>query len=189
MKFVKWFIVAVAAILGLFVLITFFLPREYHVERSIEINAPALLVFTNVADLEAWQKWNPWNAMDPDMTVVFGEKKVGTGASYSWSSKVIGGGSMQITESRAPELVKYKLIFEGYEDNPGYSDMILSAESATGPTTVTWTFEGDTGDKFFASWMAIMMDKLLGPSYEKGLKSLKENCEKQLPVIPGVPLP
>jgi hypothetical protein len=92
MKFVKWLIIAVAAILGIFIVITFFLPKDYYVERSIEIEAPALLIFANVADLEAWQTWNPWNEMDPDIEITFGEKTVGTGASYTWVSEKMGGG-------------------------------------------------------------------------------------------------
>jgi len=182
MKFVKWFIIAVAAILGIFVAITYFLPRDYYIERSIEIDAPAFLVFANVVDLEAWQTWNPWNQMDPDLKITYGDRKVGAGASYSWSSDVIGGGTMHIVEATAPLQVKYKLVFAGYEDNPGYSDMILSADSATGPTLVTWTFEGDAGEKFFAAWMAVLMDKLLGPTYDKGLSSLKQKCEDQVKI-------
>lgn len=189
MKFAKWLIIAVAAILGIFVVITFFLPKDYYVERSIEIEAPAFLIFANVADLEAWQTWNPWNEMDPDIEITFGEKTVGTGASYTWVSEKMGGGEMLIVLSKAPEVVRYQLTFEGYEETPGYSDMLLKAESATGPTIVTWTFEGDTGDKFFSAWMSLFMDTLLGPSYEDGLAKLKEKCEKQIQVVPGMPLP
>lgn len=189
MKFVKWLILSVALLLLVFCAITYFLPREYYIERSTEVKAPALLIFANVADLESWQTWNPWNKMDPDIELSYGEKRVGSGASYSWTSEKIGDGSMHIIEAKAPEYVQYKLLFEGYEDNPGFSEMILKAESATGPTTVTWTFQGETGDKFFAPWMGVMMDKLLGPSYEQGLKDLKQTCESQIQTIPGILLP
>ncbi len=189
MKFVKWLIISVALLLLVFCIITFFLPKDYYIERSIEIDAPALLIFANVADLEAWQTWNPWNQMDPDIEITYGDTKVGTGASYSWTSEIVGNGTMLILEAKAPEHVKYKLLFEGFEDYPGFSEMILEAESATGPTLVTWTFHGNTGDKFFAPWMGIMMDRLLGPSYELGLNDLKESCEEQTQTIPGITLP
>ncbi len=177
MKFVKWLIVAVAVLLGLFVLVTFFLPQDYYVERTTRINAPAPVVYSQVADLEAWQKWNPWSDLDPEMEITYGESKVGQGASYSWISEAAGNGSMTITEADAPNHVRYKLAFEGYESQPSFSEMILKSDNPAGPTTVTWTFEGDVGDKFFARWMAVLMDKFVGASYDKGLAALKERCE------------
>ena len=189
MKLVKWSILSVAILLLVFIVVTFLLPREYHVERSIEIKAPALLIFANVADLETWQTWNPWNKMDPEIEISYGEKKVGPGASYSWSSEQVGAGTMEIVEAKAPVYVKYKLLFEGFEEYPGFSDIIMKADSATGPTTVTWTFHGETGDKFFAPWMGLAMDRMLGPTYELGLSDLKDTCEAQIQTIPGLPLP
>ena len=177
MKFVKWLIGLVAFLLGLFVLITFFLPKEYSLERSIEINAPAALVFSQVVDLEAFQAWNPWNEMDPDMLIEYGELSAGPGASYSWKSDAAGEGSMEIIEVDGIEHVRYRLLFEGYEDNPGYSSIHVSADPADGSCSVRWTFEGDVGSSFFGRWMSIMVDKFIGPTYEKGLSLLKTRSE------------
>ena len=187
MKFVKWLLIVLAFLVGLFVVITFFLPKDYYVERSIEIEAPALLVYAQVVDLEAWQTWNPWNDLDPDMALSYGDPTVGKGASYSWVSEVTGDGTMEIIEAISPLQVRYKMTFEGYEDEPGFSSMLLDAANPVGPTRVTWTFEGEVGDRFFAPWLGIMMDTLLGPSYEKGLASLKERCEAMTQTIPGLP--
>ena len=177
MNFAKWFIVVVASLLGLFILATFFLPTDYYVERSVEINAPAIAVYPQVADLEVWQEWNPWNELDPEMTIEYGEITVGKGAFYSWKSDVAGSGKMTITDAEAPSMVSYELVFEGYENAPSFSKMLLATEDPLGPTTVTWTFEGSVGDKFFARWMAFLMDKFVGTSYEQGLQALKERCE------------
>ena len=178
MKFVKWLIVAVAVLLGLFVVVTFFLPKDYYVERSVDINAPATVVYSQVADLEAWQEWNPWSNLDPEMQVTYGESRVGQGASYTWISEAAGNGQMTITKADAPSYVRYELVFEGYESEPSYSEMVLQAENPAGPTSVTWTFEGDVGEKFFARWMAVLMDKFVGASYDEGLANLKERCEE-----------
>jgi len=177
MKFVKWLIVAVAVLLGLFVAVTFFLPQDYYVERTVEINAPAAVVYSQVADLEAWQEWNPWSDLDPDMEITYGDSKAGQGASYSWISEAAGNGKMTITEAEAPKHVRYELSFAGYESQPSFSEMILKSDNPMGPTSVTWTFEGDVGDKLFARWLAVLMDKFVGANYEKGLAALKERCE------------
>jgi len=181
MKVVQWIIIFVAALFGLFLVVTFFLPKDYYVERSIDIKAPPVLVYGEVTDLDAWLEWNPWNDMDPKMSITFGDTKVGQGAWYSWSSDVAGNGKMTIVEAEAPTKVRYELLFKGYEDQPSYASILLSAPNPSGPTSVTWTFEGNIGDKFFARWMAVLMDKFVGNSYEKGLKSLKERCEGMMP--------
>lgn len=186
MKFLKWLLIIVAGLLGLFVVVSFFLPKEYYVERSITVSAPAVLVYSQVADLEAWQEWDPWGELDPDMTVSFGESRVGLGASYSWQSETSGNGSMEIVEVDPPNLAKFKLVFEGYEDNPSYSRMLLEAADAIGPTTVTWTFEGDVGEKLFARWMVLLMDKFVGVNYEKGLANLKARCEGMINDAPKI---
>lgn len=177
MKFLKWLLIIIAGLLGLFVVVSFFLPKEYYVERSVTINTPAVLVYSQVVDLEAWQEWDPWGDMDPDMQVVYGETRVGLGASYSWISETAGNGTMQIVEVDPPNMVKYELLFEGYEENPSFSRILLEAPDAIGPTSVTWTFEGNVGDKLFARWMVLLMDKFVGVNYEKGLNNLKERCE------------
>jgi len=177
MKAVKWIIISVAVLLGLFVGITFFLPKAYYVERSVEISAPVVVVYSQVVDLELWQEWNPWSVMDPDMAITYSESRVGQGASYSWDGEKAGRGKMTIIQAEAPNLARYELVFEGYENLPSYSSMILKATDPLGPTTVTWTFEGEVGEKLFARWMVLVMDKFVGASYEQGLQALKERCE------------
>lgn len=177
MKAVKWFLIILTAVLALFIAVSFFLPRDYHVERSVMIEAPLPLVYSQVADLEAWQSWNPWSKADEEMVVTYGEKRLGLGASYSWQSEVAGNGRMTIIETNPPKSVRYLLEFEGYEELPSYSSIILDAPNALGPTQVTWTFEGNVGEKLFARWMVLLMDKLVGASYQQGLQALKEQCE------------
>lgn len=177
MKAVKWFLIVLTSLLGLFIAVSFFLPKDYHVERSIEIDAPKEFVYAQVADLEAWQKWNPWSTVDEDMLVIYGETRTGVGASYSWQSEVAGNGRMTIIEAQAPDDVRFLLEFEGYEELPSYSSIRLDSGEAGLPTLVTWTFEGNVGDKLFARWMVLLMDTFVGASYETGLARLKELSE------------
>lgn len=187
MKLVKWIIIGVAALLGLFVIVTAFLPKDYYVERSVEITAPVALVYSQVVDLEAWQAWNPWNELDPDIIIEYGEKKAGEGAWYEWKSKVAGNGKMTISEAEPPLTVNYVLVFEGFEDLPSYSSMLLEAGDPLSPTLVTWTFEGTVGNRFFARWMSVAMDKFVGQNYQKGLNMLKQRCEQMAEVPETVP--
>ncbi|MFO7724800.1 MAG: SRPBCC family protein, partial [Oceanipulchritudo sp.] len=131
-----------------------------------------------VVDLEAWQEWNPWNEVDPDIEIIYGERSEGTGASYSWESDIAGDGEMRILEAVPNEFVRYELIFEGYEDLPSYSEIEIEPVDEPQGTHVTWTFEGNVGSNFFARWMSVMVDRFVGSSYEDGLEALKERCEE-----------
>lgn len=177
MKFLKWFLIILTGILALFLAVSFFLPKEYYVERSTTINAPAMVVYQQVSDLEAFMDWNPWTDLDPEMTITYGDIKAGKGASYTWQSEKTGNGMMRMTDTAPPTYVRYELIFEGYEDNPSVSEFSLEAQGLSGPTTITWSFTGDVGDKLFARWMVLLMDKMVGASYEQGLANLKARCE------------
>lgn len=177
MKIVKWLIILVAALFGLFLIITFFLPKDYSVSRSVQITAPAPVVYSQVADLEAWQEWNPWTQVDPEIAITYGEGSAGAGASYSWESDIAGDGEMRILAAVPNAFVRYELIFEGYEDLPSYSEIEIQPMEGPEGVQVTWTFEGNVGSNFFARWMSVMVDRFVGASYEDGLEALKERAE------------
>lgn len=178
MKWLKWILVGCVLLLLTFGVATFFVPKTYDVRRSVVIEAPASLIFSQVVDLEAWQKWNPWNKADPDIQIEYGPERSGLGAEYSWQSEVAGSGTMRIVEVGFPNKVRYELEFEGYENQISISRFLIEEGPERGANTVTWTFEGDVGDSFFGRWSTLVMDAFIGPSYERGLAQLKTRCEE-----------
>lgn len=178
MKIVKWIIGVVAILFLVFVVVTAFLPKDYKMERSVVIDARPGVIYNQLADLEAWQEWNPWNEMEPELTIRFGEKTVGEGAYYEWEGETSGSGRMEIVETQPPFLVRYQLIFEGYEDNPSTSAFRLNPLPDGSGTEAVWSFSGNVGDGYFARWLSVLIDSLVGASYEQGLKALKARCEE-----------
>src|SRR5438876_11472300 len=105
-------LLAVAAILALFVCIVAMRPAEFRVVRSATMAAPPADVFAQVNDLHKWEAWSPWAKLDPAMKQTYDGAPEGTGAIYSWNGdKNVGEGRMTITESRAGELIRIKLEF------------------------------------------------------------------------------
>ena len=126
--------------------------------------------------------------VDPDIVIVYGDQSSGAGASYSWVSEIAGNGKMRILETDPNRYARYELIFEGYEELPSYSTILIAPPpvDAEEPVhEVTWTFEGNVGDFFFARWMSVMVDKFVGASYEKGLAALKARCESMAEIEPA----
>ncbi len=172
-------IILVVAILGLVGYLAT-LPGEYSVERSIEIERPADLVYGIVSDFEQRGAWSPWDQKDPDMKRELGETTVGLGAYYAWDGNdSVGTGSMEIVETTAPSYIKTELKFTA----PWESSSIVEwkFEEADGKTIASWTNTGAL--PFFMRWMK--MDDMLGPEFERGLKMLKEYAEN-VEVAPAI---
>jgi carbon monoxide dehydrogenase subunit G len=167
-KIVIGFIVFIAFIMS----IGIFLPEEYGMERSIVINAPAEKVFMAVNDLKNWEKWSPWQNQDPTSKMFYGENTIGKDAYYNWKGEKTGEGRMTILESSENRLVKTKVEFTG----SGYGFADFHFENQGNGVKVTWSFNGKAegyADKYFGA----MIDKFLGPDYEKGLELLKKYAE------------
>lgn len=178
MKVVKWIIGVVAVLFVVFLLVTAFLPTEYSMERRVTIEARPGVIYNQLVDLEAWQEWNPWNEVEPALEVSYGDETIGEGAYYEWSGEASGNGRMEIVETQPPFLVRYRLVFDGYEDNPSRSAFRLDPQSDGSGTEVIWSFSGSVGDSFFARWLSVLIDSLVGASYEQGLEALKDRCEE-----------
>lgn len=185
MKIAKWFVIGFVVVLILLFLVSLFLPSRYAVERSTTVQAPIQVVYGAVTDLTVWTDWEPWGQSDDSMEVTYGEKTSGEGASYSWTGKSTGSGTMTIIETEAPIRVEYELKFHT-DDVPAYSTMRLEAIDAT-TTKVVWSFHGDLGRSPIARYFGLLIDEMVGASFETGLANLKALCEKA--VLPEVPAP
>lgn len=177
LKILKKLLLAFVALIVLFLLTGFFLPGTYHVERSVAIKGKAEDVYPFISDLKTWNDWTAWNkARFPDMTQEFAAITSGEGASYSWKGKDSGEGTIKIVKSDPEKGISYYLDFaHGQHISTGDIRM----EPAGDSVKVTWTNEGNLGmnpiNRYFG---LLLMDKFMGPDFEKGLTNLKAKAEK-----------
>jgi len=155
--------------------ISFFLPSKAHVERSMVVDAPQRVVFKEVHELKNWEKWSPFSAADPTLKVAYNGTTVGIGGRYDWTSENSGEGYIEIKESNPPNSLKTYVAFEGQGD--GYGSWRFEP-MGDNRTKVTWGFDTEFGLNPLQRFMGLMMDRFLGPSYEDGLKRLKEVSEQ-----------
>jgi hypothetical protein len=151
-------------------------PDVVHVERSLVMAAQPGDIHPHINDLKVFSSWNPWGQMDPTQKVTFSEPSAGLNARYDWAGNdMVGVGSMTITKS-APEAVHMRLVFTAPWQSEADANFLLKLEGEQ--TTVTWTYDQQADFSTKLMGLAINMDSMMGPEYEKGLASLKVIAEQ-----------
>ena len=143
MKVLKIFGIGLAVIIVLVVGISFFLPKTYHVERTVSVDAPPAQVHRLTSDLQnGWPQWEPWGEADDTIVTTYGEITAGVGAYQSWSNKD-GAGSLTLTMCDVAVGVEYDMAFN--VDQYISKGKLSYTSTATG-TDVTWEMDGDVND-------------------------------------------
>jgi hypothetical protein len=169
-------IVALIGIVAVVVGVASTQPEEYHVERSITINASASEIFPHVNDFHKWETWSPWVKVDPNAQETYEGPEAGKGAIFRWKgNNEVGEGSMTIMESQPNEHIKIKLEF--LAPMPGAADTDFTFKEENNKTVVTWKMDGRNNlmGKTFCVFMN--MDKMIGEKYDEGLAKMKSVVE------------
>ncbi len=156
-------------------LIGFTLPKQFKVQRTAVIAAPAEKIYALIAEPKNWPTWGVWNQRDPQMKVEFSGSANGAGAKWSWQSKSEGNGVMEFSAADPNKQINYNLSFAatGME-----SQGVLSLTPEGSNTRVVWTNEGEFGKNPFIRYFGLWMDSLVGKDFEKSLSNLKTLAEK-----------
>jgi len=152
-------------------------PDQFSVSRTASFAAPASAVFAQVNELRKWKGWSPWARKDPNAKEIYEGPAAGAGASMAWAgNKDVGEGRMTIVESRADELVRFKLEF--FKPFAATNSAEFAFREAGGRTDVTWTMRGT--NNFVGKAMCLMfdMDKRVGGDFEEGLAGIRAIVEK-----------
>jgi effector-binding domain-containing protein len=169
---IKKIIFIIAGLIVLLVLIGYVLPASLIISKSYTINAPASAVFEEINDLERWQTWQYWNTLDPDMKITYGEKKVGTGASYSWEGPKLGTGNLGISESIPDKSIVIYMDFGG-SPAQGFYSLEPNGEN----TQLNINFSNDTGMNPIGRWINVFMKGEIEKSFDYAGEKIKSIAE------------
>ena len=154
-------------------------PKDYHIAKSITIDAPPSAVHAYVGDLRRWPEWAPWNEQDPTIRTTYGEQTAGIGAHQSWTSEE-GDGELTLTMSDPAKGIAYDMAFIKEDSRVPATSAMTYEPSADGGTVVTWSMEG-TWDGVVApvvdGWMKILSPMMIGGMFDDGLANLKSKVE------------
>ena len=173
---VLYIILAILVIAALVVMYANTKPNTFRIERRIVIKAPAAKVFAFLPDFHEWEKWSPWEDLDPTMTKKYEGPTGNSGPSYSWQgNKKVGSGRMELLEAVEAKYVKIKLDFFTPFEAHNLTEITLTESNET--TEVHWAMSG--ASPLMSKIMGLFMDidKMVGKDFEKGLNKLKALTE------------
>jgi effector-binding domain-containing protein len=156
----------------------FVLPDKARVERSIVIARPQATVFTVLDGFRHFQAWSPWTTLDPAMKVSLEGPATGVGARLRWTSEQasVGSGSQEIVESLPYRRISTRLASSGMEVEHRARFELAPSDEGRG-TRVAWVMEADFGANPLDRWFGLLLDRMVGPDYERGLARLKAHVE------------
>jgi uncharacterized protein YndB with AHSA1/START domain len=171
MKILRNVVIAIAALLVLFLAIAFFLPSEFAVERSTVITAPADSIYALVVTPRSWAAWSAWTAReDSTLVYTYAGPDSGVGAVMRFTAKRMGNGELEIVEAVPGRVVGYELRLVG-------TDMEVRGRVTLEPsgegTKVTWRDSGDLGGNVLLRYLAPVLERNLATAYEKNFAGLR----------------
>jgi hypothetical protein len=165
---------AIVGIVVLLAVVGVLLPRHVQVQRSVTIDRPASMIFATVNSFQLFPKWSPWQDLDPKMHQTMEGPRDGVGAKLVWSGNdKVGSGTQLITAAIADRSVASDLDFGGM--GVAKSQLTLIPEGAA--TRVTWSLDTDMGANPIGHYFGLMMDRMIGTDFAKGLGNLKSLVE------------
>ena len=152
--------------------------ESYEVQRSATVDAPPGDVFDLLVDLRAWQRWSPWEGLDPNLERDYRGPESGVGAGYAWSgNRKAGQGEMTITEADRPHRLTLDLSFLKPFKSQSVTRFDLEPSADGSSTAVTGTMTGRHNLLTKILSPIFNMDRMVGPDFERGLANLRTAAE------------
>ena len=172
----KKILIALAAIVVIFLIVVALQPADFTVSRSAKVSAPQADVFAQVNDLHKWDAWSPWARLDPDAKMSFEGPEAGQGAAMRWAGNDrVGEGRLTLVETSPSDSIKLKVDFVKPFEGTANQEFAFKPEGEQ--TAVTWSMSGHRNFIHKAFCLVMNGEKMIGDDLEKGLAQLKTVAE------------
>ncbi len=149
------------------------LDNQFKVVRQRQINAPANLVFRQIADLKNWDKWAPWK--EKDSTIQF---------EYPGSTNKEGD-YFRFTDNRGKRqkltnltLTEDTMIVQSLASNDQIQEFVWKIIPQKNGVKVIWTIEGEL--PFWQRIYSRQMEDMIGPTMTRGLELIEKNVHQDM---------
>lgn len=178
-KWLKRIFIFILSLIAIVLIIGLFAPKEFKVERSIDVSLPKDSVYLYLSHLKNQDQFSVWARKDPKMKKAYTGTDGTVGFISAWESKDenVGTGSMELVKLTPGERIdmhlKFKVPFEN-EDDAFFETSSINANK----TRVIWGFKGNSPYPWNALSYLLNFEDMIGTDLESGLKKLKSVLEK-----------
>ncbi len=151
-------------------LLSFALPKQGYVERSITVKANADSVFEQINTIRNWKNWTDWFSKKDTVHIKYEGEHEGVGSTQSWDNS-FGIGKVIIIESTKPTSIKYAMRLYKYAT---YMGAIVISPNPDATITINWKVTLDAGKNPVKRYFCFLLDPILGAGMERSLQRLGE---------------
>jgi hypothetical protein len=174
MSMLKKMLLALGIILVIAAVGVYFLPNQYNVSNSIEINKPVDVVYAQLNDFNRWHAWSPWAEKEPTAQTTIEGTPGAKGHKMSWDGKQLGAGSMTLSWADMNKTIHSDLEF--LKPFKAKAKDQWDFEAVGDKTKVTWTNSGGLAYPM-GRLFGISVSKMMNEEQRHGLDNLKKYCE------------
>lgn len=173
----KKLVIGIIATIVLFAAVGLLLPANVGFERSVNLKARPEVVYAYLNGFQHFNEWSPWAGLDPKAQYALSGPETGVGARQAWTSEDpnVGSGSQEIIAVTPNERIQIRLAFGG-TTTENISTQTITPEGEG--SKLVWRMDSALGMNPVNRWFGyFLLEKFVGPDYEKGLAALKPKVE------------
>ena len=155
------------ATIAAIILIAMLLPRKVVVARQADVSLAPEDVIARIASTEGFQTFNPCFTTDPNLRITPFGPSDGVGSGFRFEGKE-GKGSQTVTAVTASSVTHLIDLCA-----MGKPIQTIEAKATETGSCVTWTVTSDMGFNPIFRIFGLFMDRMLGKTYELGLKNMR----------------
>jgi hypothetical protein len=176
----RLFVYFILSLLVVTAALSFFMPVQQKIKKSVTINAPAAKIYNELILLKNFNRISVWGAQDSTLEYILpsADGKVGATTSWKGSPEISGEGSIKITALEPVRRVAHAITFSTPQKGTATSEFILT-ETDKDKTIVAWNFNIATPRPWNIFNLFYSAEKQMGADFEKGLAALKLAMEIQ----------
>jgi len=175
MKLLKILLYIGLSLVVLIVALGFIAKKDYHIERSIEIQAPKALIYDQLRYFKNFKVWSPWDKLDPNMQYSISGQDGEPGAVYQWSGNDDVGSGKQTIRQVAPDRIDLDLEFTA--PFKSQSKVFYQMDEKGEAVKVSWGFDVHLPFPVNVWAMFTNIDNAMGKDYYRGLVNLQKVCD------------
>lgn len=143
---------------------------RFVLERSRTIDADPATLRPLIENLRSWQRWSPWEGLDPDLEREYSGPASGPGSRYAWNgNRKAGRGTITVTGS-APEEIT--LVVEFLKPFRARNEVTFELLPDGTGTKVLWRM-GGTRNAMMSLMGRLFVDGAIAQDLERGLEALE----------------